>query len=112
MKLLIIIASIVIIIIGSLMICSNLPISIFYYKEISNGDVFAKHIKQYQKENNKLPDQMDWETLQKLNPLKPYNEIYPDYKKIDDSSFMLSYIVGFDGPYLTYETKTKKWMMK
>ena len=52
------------------------------------------------------------ETLKNLNTVKEYNEAYPAYQKISEDEFTLTFIQGFDGPYMTYYSKTKIWEMK
>ena len=90
----------------------NLPINIIYHSEINSGSQFAKNILNFKSANGKLPKNNDWAILEKLNPLKPYEVFYPEYLKIDSDNFQLTYTEGFDGPYLTYDTKTKKWEKK
>jgi hypothetical protein len=36
----------------------------------------------------------------------------PEYQKINEKDFKLIFVKGFDGPYLTYNSKTKDWTIK
>lgn len=95
-----------------LFIWFNLPNSIIYYSEIKAGNQFAENLKNYKFKYGKLPENNNWDTLIKLNPLKPYETFYPEYRKIDENNFELVYVEGFDPPYLKYDTKEKKWEKK
>lgn len=111
MKYIRIVIGIIIFLAGLLIIWFKLPVSIRYYSEIKSGNEFAKNIFQYQKEQHRLPESRDWVVLERLNPIKPYKEWKPSYTKFGDSVFELVYLEGFDGPYLTYHSFTKKWEM-
>ena len=94
---------------------TNLPISITHHNEIKMGEVYAKNIIEYKRVNGKLPKYDDWDALERLNPVKQdpdFVGIKPEYKKIDSANFSLTYVVGFDPPYLTYDTRSQKWEMK
>lgn len=90
----------------------NLPTSILYYSEIKSGNEFIENIIKYKRQTGQLPKENDWETLAKLNPIKPYENFYPEYRITDQDNFYLTFIDGFDPPYLQYNTKTRKWMKK
>jgi DNA-dependent RNA polymerase auxiliary subunit epsilon len=112
MKIIKIIVAFSVVVFGLLIVWFLLPTSIKYHEEISSGNKFIDNIKQYQTKNGKLPNEDDWTTLSTLNPLKPYETFYPEYRKLNDNNFELTYIEGFDGPYLQYDTKTNKWEKK
>lgn len=103
---------IIVSLVGLIIMWFNLPINIRYANKIYCGNKFVENIRLYEKANKRLPNKDEWEVLEKLNPLKPYKTFYPDYLKIDDTNFVLTYLEGFDSPYLTYDSITKKWEMK
>jgi hypothetical protein len=86
-----------------------LPIQLLYRSEIIAGNKFAENLKNYQQKHGKLPAENDWETLAKLNPIKPYKAHYPHLQILDKPHFELIFVRGFDPPYLRYSTKTQKW---
>ena len=88
------------------------PKSWLYVNEIKMGNEFVKNLKIYQNQHNRLPDDTDWETLKYLNTVKEYNEAYPEYRKTGEDEYTLTFIQGFDSPYMTYYSKTKIWEMK
>jgi hypothetical protein len=90
----------------------NLPTSIVHYSQIKEGNVYVANLFEYQKRNNKLPNTEDIAVLEKLSPAKEFKDWFPNYKKTSDTSFMLTYFEGFDPPYLTYDSRSKKWEMK
>ena len=96
-------------IIGLFIVWLNLPMGILYHSEIKFGNEFSTNIIEYKKEHGQLPSENDLENLSSLNPIKPYENFYPEYKIIDKDNFCLTYIEGFDPPYLQYSTNTKKW---
>jgi hypothetical protein len=95
-----------------LVVWIKLPNSLKYYNAIELGNKFAKNIETYNKQNKQLPEEMDWETLKRLNKSEVYETWWPTYQKSDEQNFTLTFIEGFDGPYLTYDSKTKKWEKK
>ena len=97
---------------GLVILWFNLATSILYYSEIKQGNGFIENIRKYQKRNGKLQDENQWDTLAILNPIKPYENFYPEYRKINANNFYITYIEGFDSPYLQYDTMSKKWEMK
>lgn len=97
---------------GLLVLWFNLPIQIQYYSEIKSGDQFVKNIIKYKEQTGQLPKENDWEILAKLNPIKPFENFYPEYRIVDENNFHLTFVEGFDPPYLQYDTRTKIWEKK
>ena len=95
-----------------LVIWIKLPTNLKYYNEIELGNNFAENIETYKQQNRQLPEEMDWNTLEGLNKSEAYETWWPTYQKIDDKQFTLTFIEGFDRPYLTYDSRTKKWEKK
>lgn len=88
-----------------------------YWEEqhkIDLGNKYISNIMHYWNENKKLPDEQERELHKKLNP-DPKGEyleawsVWPAYKKTNSSGFTLTFVEGFDGPYLTYDSTTKIW---
>jgi hypothetical protein len=83
-----------------------------YYSEIKFGNELIKNIEQYKSENDRLPNTDDWKLLDNLGFEKTDLGTNPTYEKIDLKTYRITFIKGFDGPYLTYENNNKKWLMK
>lgn len=68
------------------------------------------NIETYRKLHKKLPDNDDYRTLEKLGFKMEYIGTKPDYI-VDSvgSSYELTYLEGFDGPYLIWNSDEKKW---
>lgn len=90
----------------------KLPFTIKYHSEIKYGNKFVENVVNYKRSRDSLPMENDWNKLEELNPIKPYESWWPTYHKIDDSTFTLTFMDSFDGPYLTYDSRTKNWQMK
>lgn len=86
--------------------------SIQYHSEIKYGNQYVERLLQYKQTHGNFPESTDYDILQELNP-EPYKELfYPQYDKIDEQNFSLTYIIDFDGPYFTYNTLDKEWKLK
>jgi len=90
----------------------KMPLEIKYYVQIKQGNEFVKNINEFKRKNGKLPNENNWMLLSKLNPIKPYETFYPEYRIIDAQNFCLTFIEGFDPPYLQYNTRSKTWEKK
>ena len=90
----------------------NLPINVLYHSEIRAGNEFVVNVLKFKSQTGHLPKENDWVILEKLNPKKPYESFYPEYRILDQDNFSLTFIEGFDPPYLQYDTKGKKWEKK
>jgi hypothetical protein len=63
------------------------------------------------KNQHGLPHTNDWTVLKQLG-FKFHNQVViPDYQKINDTTYELIYIEGFDGPYLFWSSHTKQWKL-
>jgi DNA-dependent RNA polymerase auxiliary subunit epsilon len=87
----------------------NLPTEITRKSDIEFGNKIVENIKVYQKLNNKFPESDNWETLTEFGFIIEINGTKPAYEKINDNEFELIYLEGFDGPYLLFNSKSKKW---
>ena len=86
----------------------NLPVRINRRSDIALGEKIIKRIDSYKLKNG-LPENHDWETLKKFPFYDNGNFLEPDYKKLDSDSYELTFIEGFDGPYLTWNSDEKEW---
>ena len=87
----------------------NLSIKYKYRSEIKRANVYIENLKNYQKKNGVMPNENDWKTLDILNPIKPFNESKPQYDKVGKKDFILTFVQGFDPPYLFYDSRTNIW---
>ncbi|RZJ49233.1 MAG: hypothetical protein EOO19_05920, partial [Chryseobacterium sp.] len=98
-KALIIFISVIVVIILSFTIYWNLPIEITRKSDIKFGNELIRKIENYKKTNQKLPENNDWQTLEKLG-FKKDEAANPIYTSDEHGNFELVYFEGFDGPYL------------
>lgn len=89
-----------------------LPNSIQYHSEIKYGNQYVERLVQYKETHGNFPESTDYDILQELNPEPSKELFYPQYHKIDEQNFSLTYIIGFDGPYFTYNTLNKEWKLE
>ncbi|MDF2553286.1 MAG: hypothetical protein K0R77_2561 [Chryseobacterium sp.] len=107
-KALIISLSLIVLIILSIAIYWNLPIEITRKSDIKFGNELINSIEEYKKTNQKLPENNDWQTLEKLG-LKKDESANPIYTSDKNGNFELVYIDGFNGPYLLWNSQERKW---
>ncbi len=81
--------------------------------EIERGNELAMKILRYKSRFEKLPEDNNWELLQKIGfTLEELDKGSPRYNKIDNTHFQIILVKGFDSPYLTWDSKDKKWKMR
>lgn len=107
-KTLIISISAIIIIILSFVVYWNLPTEIARKSDIKHGNQLIATIENYKNTNNKLPYTNDWQTLEKLG-FNKNESANPVYSSDENGNYELVYFDGFDGPYLLWKSKEKKW---
>lgn len=93
----------------SLIIYWNLPIEITRHSDIEYGNKLILNLENYKKKHKNLPRYNDWNTLQQLGFKQQDLGVNPDYAIDSTGSYELVYIDNFDGPYLLYNSKEKKW---
>lgn len=91
------------------MIYTSLPIHIKYYFQIKHGNTLIDNINNYQKAFGKLPENQDYQTLEKLQFNSNNNYTQPEYQKISEMDYKLTYIKGFDCPYLMWSSQHQEW---
>jgi hypothetical protein len=94
--------------IALLVIWWNLPLSINRYSDINFGNEIILKIESYQKANG-LPENDDWKTLMKFGFNENLLGLEPEYSKLDNNTFEIIFLEGFDGPYLMWNSKERKW---
>ncbi|KIC63647.1 hypothetical protein [Chryseobacterium taiwanense] len=108
-KILITLASLLLLVIISITIYWNLPIEITRKSDSETGNTIIKNIEAYQKANGKLPGNNDWKTLKKLGFNLESSVSYLSYTTDNHGNFELAYLEGFEGPYLLWNSKERKW---
>nr|WP_321357397.1 hypothetical protein [uncultured Draconibacterium sp.] len=86
----------------------KLPFTINRHSDIKLGNRIIDQIESY-RETNGLPESTDWETLKKFGFIDHLDFLEPEYQKLNDDDYQLVFIEGFDGPYLMWTSKDKKW---
>lgn len=82
------------------------PFSLKFKEEIELGNSKVELIKQYYKKYDSLPDD---KFLQANGVRTDIEKVYFEYIRKNDSVFLLIYPIGFDPPYLYYNSAKKKW---
>jgi hypothetical protein len=96
----------------SFFIWTHFPLEIQRRSDIKKGNIIIKNLINYRLTQGHLPETGDWKTLEQLGFSTNEVGTQPDYKKLSDTSYELTFLEGFDGPYLTYDMTLKKWVMK
>ena len=86
----------------------NLPVAINRYSDIKFANKIIDQIDKY-KITNSLPESDDWETLKKFGFEDHLDFFVPEYQKLNDETYELIFVEGFDGPYLLWNSKDRKW---
>jgi hypothetical protein len=98
-----------IVLIASGLIYFNLPFEVTRKADIDFGNSLVSKIEQYKKDKNGLPETNDWKILENLGFKIEMLGTDPTYQKINKKEFELIFLEGFDGPYLLYNSNSKKW---
>lgn len=101
---------IIILAIAVVLFIYNRPLTLVKHKEISRGYELIKGIEAYQQKKGKLPENGDWAAFQEIGfTLNELERAYPEFRKLSDISFELSYTEGFDPPYLMWNSTEREW---
>ena len=88
----------------------NLPLGITHRTEIKRGSSLIKNIENYINKTGKIPESNNWETLRKVGFTEDEMETaYPEIHHINDSTYELIFTIGFDPPYLMWNSKERIW---
>lgn len=92
------------------MIFFNWPTEITRMSDIKRGEILIKKIEQYQQINNTLPETSDWEVLKSIGFTNEEMETaYPEYSKSNYSTFQITFVLGFEPPYLNWNSEIREW---
>ena len=86
----------------------KLPFTINRHSDIKLGNKIIEQIETFKKSNG-LPESNDWLALKKFGFIDHLDFLEPEYQKLNDNEYQLIFIEGFDGPYLMWTSKDKKW---
>ncbi|WP_291274397.1 hypothetical protein [Flavobacterium sp.] len=100
--------TLLVLIIGSYIVWWNLPLTINRSSDIKLGEKIIENIEKYQREND-LPNDNDWKILKRFGFRDKIDFLQPEYRKLDEKNFELVYVEGFDGPYLMWNSRERKW---
>ena len=104
-KILILLISLVSLLMISVTVYWNLPIEITRKSDIEKGNKIIQNIKSYENRFGKLPENSDYKTLENLGLPHEDSRVYLDYKTDKKGNFELTYLEGFDGPYLLWNSQ-------
>ena len=93
----------------SIFIYWNLPIEITRKSDIKYGNTLIENINSYRVENNKLPENDDWKTLEKIGFKTEMLGTSPSYETDGNDEYEIIFVEGFDGPYLMWNSNENKW---
>ena len=86
----------------------KLPVTINRSSDIKLGDKVISSIERYRNQHG-LPATDDWQTLKQFGFNDKGDFFIPDYQKINDTTYELVFLAGFDGPYLLWTSNDKRW---
>lgn len=92
-----------------ILIYRNLPIEITRKQDIALGDNLIKNIEKYRLDYNRLPAKDDWKTLKQLGFHTQELGTKPNYTIDSKGNYEITFLEGFDGPYLTWNSIDEKW---
>lgn len=105
----VIIASILILIpILGFVIWFNLPVTVQRNSDIKFAEEIIKNIDSY-RQKKELPSDTAYQTLRQFGFKEGDFGFLPEYSKINDNTYELIYVEGFDGPYLMWNSRERKW---
>jgi hypothetical protein len=108
-KIFYILISVLILSIISFVIYWNLPFEVTRKADIDLGNTLIENINSYKSKYNEIPATDDWKTLEKLGFKIEMLGTKPNYENNQNNEYELVFLEGFDGPYLMWNSKEKKW---
>jgi hypothetical protein len=88
----------------------SLPVSFRRYTDTRRGGALSFRLEKYQRKHKSLPSDSDWHTLRQIGFTNAEIErAYPEYVKLDSTTYQLVFVKGFDGPYLMWNSSERKW---
>ena len=98
-----------IVIVGIYIIWWNLPFTINRYSDIQKGEQIISNFNNSNSSSNQILKNLTLEDYYKLGFDTANGFEIPQYFIVNDSTFELIYVEGFDGPYLIWNSNEKKW---
>jgi len=87
-----------------------LPFSFTRYGDISRGNLLIKQLDTYYQHQHTLPDTGDWPKLKQVGFTDAeMKKAYPEYRKVNNTFYELTFVEGFDGPYLMWNSQERRW---
>ena len=78
--------------------------------EIERGKVLVAKIDQYIETNGEIPNSCDWSVLESIGfNSDEMDTAYPEIRTVNDSTYELIFVLGFDPPYLMWNSNEKIW---
>ena len=69
-----------------------------------------RKVDSYYRQYQTLPETGDWLELKKVGfSSDELEKAYPEYHRINTTAYELTFVKGFDGPYLTWNSQERKW---
>jgi len=88
----------------------NLPVKYNRADDIKVGNELIAKIEEFRVDSNKLPQYADWPTLKSIGfSEESIESAYPEYDRVNDSVYELVFVLGFDGPYLLWNSEEQIW---
>jgi len=76
--------------------------------ERRSADQIIAAIEDYREAHGRLPDSRDHEVMKNLG-FELRAGWHPDYQVVEKGSYRVTILEGFDGPYWTYDSFSKRW---
>lgn len=87
-----------------------LPASISHQQEVSRGTVLTQQLDAFYRQHHTLPATNDWPLLKQLGFTEAeLNAANPEYHHLAGDAYELTFVKGFDGPYLTWNSRERSW---
>ena len=87
----------------------NLPFTFKHREDIKYGSRLVENLDKFYKDNQRLPDNTEHHIFDSLGFQLDNTGHLPDYEKLNDSTYQIIFIKGFDPPYLYYKSDEKVW---
>ena len=78
------------------------------WMDIKSGNAIIANLEQFHREHGRLPDQYNQSEMAALG-FEPNAVAYNPLFSAQGSDYEITYVHGFDGPYIVYSSHTKKW---
>ena len=101
---------IIVLVFISILVFYNLPIEFHKREEIARGNELISNIEKHYETKKNIPSTTDWKTLREIGfSDEEMERAYPELRKLNDSTYELIYNLGFDPPYIMWNSKERVW---